>query len=462
MLNLKLSNVIEACDGELIVPKGKTAEEYLDKSPEGVVLDSQIVKDGFIFVACKGERVDGHKYIPSAFANGALAAICEDVSDDIAGPCIKVANSLEALVKLADYYRSTLNIKTVGIVGSVGKTSTKELVAAVLNKQFKVLKGEGNHNNLLGLSLEILRITKDIELAVLEMGISEFGEMTRLSKLVRPDMIIFTNVGECHLESLKDRDGVLKAKSECFEHMNKNGAVILNGEDDKLLTIDNVNGKRPYRYGMQGQDAYAKNVKADGAEGSYATICVNDQSFDVYVPLPGRHMVQNAVAATLAGQIYGMDIDKIKEGIESVSGVAGRSNIIKLDKYTVIDDCYNASKISMKAAIDLLKTMQGRKVAILGDMFELGEKSEEIHKEVGRYAVENGIEAIYIVGDNSKAMYDEAMANLMCEMQEICYFATKEELIERLPKLLCEGDSILIKASHGMKFDALVKYISAM
>lgn len=462
MLNLKLINVIEACNGKLVVPEGKTVEEYVDKSPEGVVLDSQIVKPGFIFVACKGERTDGHKYIPSAFKNGALAVICEDIPEVVEGPCIQVNDSLKALVALADYYRKTLNIKAVGIVGSVGKTSTKEFVASVLANKFKVLKGEGNHNNLLGLSLEILRITSDIEMAVLEMGISEFGEMTRLSQLVRPDVIVFTNVGECHLESLGDRDGVLKAKSECFEYMNKDGYVILNGEDDKLATLDMINGKKPYRFGVEGQDAFAKNVKADGTKGSFATICVKDQSFEVYVPLPGKHMVMNAVAATIAGTIYGMDVDAIKEGIENTGSVAGRSNIIKTDKYTIIDDCYNASKISMKAAIDLLKTLQGRKVAILGDMFELGEKSEEIHREVGEYAVSNGIEAIYMVGDNSKAMYEAAMSNLLCEMQEVCYFKTKEELMERLPSLLCEGDSILIKASHGMKFDALVNAIKTM
>lgn len=462
MLNIKLADAIKACNGELVVPSGHSAQEYLDKYLEGAVLGSQLVKKGYIFVACKGERTDGHKYIPSAFDNGALAVICEDVPDNLAGPCIKVENSLDALVKLAEYYRSTLDIKTVGIVGSVGKTSTKEFVAGVLGKKFKVLKGEGNHNNLLGLSLEILRITASDELAVLEMGISEFGEMRRLSKLVKPNMIVFTNVGECHLESLGDRDGVLKAKSECFEYLKEDGIVLLNGEDDKLDTITEINGNRPYRFGLSSQDAYAVDVKANKADGSYATICVGDSRIDTYVPLPGKHMVQNAVAAALAGKLYGMSDEAIKEGIESVGVVAGRSNIITTDKYTIIDDCYNASKISMKAAIDLLKTLEGRKVAILGDMFELGDASEAIHREVGKYAVENGIEAIYMVGANSKAMYEEAMGNLLCEMQEICYFAKKEDLIGRLPSLLCEGDSILIKASHGMQFDVLVKHISEM
>lgn len=462
MLNLKLINAIEAMGGEVFVPDGVDREKLLDTNLEGVVLGSQQVKPGFIFVACKGEKTDGHKYIPSAFANGALAVICENVPDELEGCCIKVENSLDAFVRLAEYYRSTLNIKTVGIVGSVGKTSTKEFVAGVLAQKFNVLKGEGNHNNLLGLSLEILRITGDVELAVLEMGISEFGEMRHLSKLVNPDMIVFTNVGECHLESLGDRDGVLRAKSECFEHLKADGVVILNGEDDKLDTLLEVNGNKPYRFGKTNQDSYAINIKPNQSEGSYATICMGDRSIDVYVPLPGRHMVQNAVAAALAGKLYGMTDEQIKAGIESVGVVAGRSNIIKTSKYTIIDDCYNASKISMKAAIDLLKTLEGRKVAILGDMFELGDSSEAIHREVGKYAANSGIEVILTIGDNSKAMYEAAMSEILCEMQEICYFKSKEELITRLPSILCEGDSILVKASHGMAFDEIVKFIEKL
>ncbi len=462
MLNLKLINAIEAVGGELHTPDETDRDKVLDTNLEGVVLGSQLVKPGYIFVACKGEKTDGHKYIANAFENGALAVICENVPEVLSGPCIKVENSLDALVKLAEYYRSTLNIKTVGIVGSVGKTSTKEIVAGVLGQGFRILKGEGNHNNLLGLSLEILRITGDVELAVLEMGISEFGEMRRLSELVKPDMIIFTNVGECHLESLKDRDGVLKAKSECFEHLKEDGIVILNGEDDKLDTIAEVNGQRPYRFGKLDQDSFAVNVKPNKAEGSFATICVAESRIEVYVPLPGRHMVQNAVAAALAGKLYGLTDEQIKAGIESVAVVAGRSNIITTAKYTIIDDCYNASKISMKAAIDLLKTMEGRKVAILGDMFELGDSSEAIHREVGRYAANSGIEVILAVGENSKAMYEAAMSELLCEMQEICYFKTKKELIDRLSSILCEGDSILIKASHGMAFDEIVKVIKDM
>lgn len=465
MLNLDLTTIAKICNGELVLPQNMSVEEVGRKKPEGVVLSSLLVKDDFIFVAYNGEKTDGHKYIPSAFKNGALAAICEVLPEELEGPCIRVENSLDALTTLADYYKKTLDINTVAIVGSVGKTSTKEIVASVLSKKYKVLKGEGNHNNLLGLSLEILRITDDIEIAVLEMGISDFGEMTRLAKLVEPDTVIFTNVGECHLEYLGDRDGVLKAKSECFEYMNKDGYVVLNGCDDKLATLAQINGKTPYRYGLENQNAYATYVKNNGIYGSDVTIVSNVSGTDeikTHINMPGIHMVQNALAATVIGKLYGMNSEQIKDGIEQARALEGRSNVIQTSKYTILDDCYNASKTSMMAAIDLLGTSKGRKVAVLGDMFELGEHSKQTHEDIGRYAAGHGIEVILCVGTESKAMYEGAMREIMCEMQEICYFESLEALMERLPSILNEGDNILVKASHGMNFAKVVNMLKSL
>lgn len=465
MLNLNLTNVVEACGGKLNIPDVSSKEEWLSKQPEGVVLNSRLVKPGFIFVAYNGEKTDGHKYIPSAFENGALAVICEKLPEEILGPCIVVENSLDALVAVAEYYRKTLDIKTISVVGSVGKTSTKEIVASVMKQKYNVLKGEGNHNNLLGLSLEILRITSDIEMAVLEMGISDFGEMSKLSKLVKPDTVIFTNVGECHLEFLGDRDGVLKAKSECFEYMNKDGYVVLNGLDDKLGELSLINGKKPYRYGDLNQNAYAVDAKVDGIYGSDIVIAddiCGSEEFSVHISMPGMHMVQNALAATIVGRLYGLSSEEIKHGIEEAKSLEGRSNVIRTSKYIVLDDCYNASRTSMLAAIDLLCTSKGRKVAILGDMFELGERSKATHEEVGRYAASKGVEVILCVGNESKAMYEGAMSEIMCEMQEICYFENLDSLLGRIPSILEDDDSILIKASHGMEFVKIVNYIRDM
>ena len=462
MLNLELINAIEACGGKIYLPEGKNIEEYSNKRPEGVVLDSREVKKDYIFVAYKGERVDGHDFIPQVIEKGAMAVICEKVPGDVECPCIKVEDSLKALTDIASYYREKMDIITVGIVGSVGKTSTKEMVAGVLSQRYRVMKGLGNHNNLLGLSLEILRLTSDIDMAVLEMGISDFGEMRRLAKLVRPNTVVFTNIGECHLEFLGDRDGVLKAKTECFEYMDPEGYVVLNGLDDKLATISEVNVKKPLRCGAKDQDVWAEDVKVSGVYGSTFTLNINigqNESGKVHTGMPGAHMVGNALEAAAVGKIYGLTFDEIAKGIEETRSLPGRSNVIDTGRYLIIDDCYNANGASMRAAIDLLSTANGRKVAILGDMYELGERSDEIHRETGEYAVSKGIEVLLCVGKNSKSMYEAAMSSLMCEMQSISYFETVDELKKRLPSILEESDTILVKASHGMNFAAVVEFL---
>ena len=465
MLNLELINVVDTCGGKIYLPKGKTIEEYSNLRPEGVVLDSREVKMNYIFVAYKGERVDGHDFIPQVIEKGAMAIVCEKVPKDVTCPCIKVDDSLKALTDIASYYREKMDIITVGIVGSVGKTSTKELVAGVLSQKYRVMKGLGNHNNLLGLSLEILRLTSDIDIAVLEMGISDFGEMKRLAKLVRPNTVVFTNIGECHLEFLGDRDGVLKAKTECFEYMDPKGYVVLNGLDDKLATIGEVHGKKPLRCGAKEQDVYAEDVKVSGVYGSTFTMNINigeKECGKVHISMPGAHMVGNALEAAAVGKIYGLTFDEISEGIEETKSLPGRSNVIDTGRYLIIDDCYNANGASMRAAIDLLSTANGRKVAILGDMYELGERSEEIHRETGAYAVSKGIEVLALVGKNSKSMYEAAMGSLMCEMQSISYFETVDELKKRLPSMLEESDTILVKASHGMNFASVVDFLSKL
>ena len=463
MLNLKLTNIIEACNGELVLPEGETARKYEGLLPQGVVLDSREVKPGYIFVAYNGERVDGHSFIPQVAEAGAFAVICEKLPDKIECPCIKVENSLDALVSLARYYRSTLKVKTVGIIGSVGKTSTKELIASVLSKHFNTIKGLGNHNNLLGLSLEILRITDDIEIAVLEMGISDFGEMAKLAELVRPNIVVYTNIGECHLEFLGDRDGVLKAKTECFEYLDENSFVVLNGLDDKLDTIKEVKGKRPYRAGRTDQDVYATDIKVRGVYGSDFVLHVGmDKNWELkaHIGMPGAHMVSNALEAAAVGTLLGLSAQEIVDGIADAKALAGRSNIIDMGRYLVIDDCYNANGASMRAAIDLLKTAEGRKVAILGDMYELGERSDDIHRETGSYAVSQGIEVVICVGENSKHMYEAAMNGLMCEMQEIYYFENLDKLFARLRDIIQENDTVLVKASHGMQFARVVDYLT--
>ena len=447
---MTLGKIAEACGGHLI--GGNPDLEVM-----GVVSDSRQVQENYLFLAIKGERVDGHDFIPAAMKAGAAAAVCEEApSSEECGAYILVGSVLQALQDMAAYYRRQLSIPVVGITGSVGKTSTKEFVASVLSQKYNVLKTEGNFNNEIGVPLTLLRIREEHEAAVVEMGINHFGEMKRLGRMAKPDVMLYTNIGECHLEFLGTRDGILKAKTEVFEEMDENSEVVVNGDDDKLITLENVHGKKPVRYGMDPSvaDVYATSVVNHGLFGSDAVIHTPEGVFDAKVPLPGRHMVMNALAATAVGLRLGLSKDQIREGISSVKATSGRSNIVKTGHYVVIDDCYNANPVSMCAAIDLLNMAEGRKVAILGDMFELGENEEELHAKVGAYAAKAGIDVLLCAGSLSSNMAraaEQENAGML-----VVYCLTGEELQKSMRLYLQDGDTVLVKASHGMQYQKIV------
>lgn len=457
MKNMTLHNIAKAVDGGLFHAEGKEQLEI-----KGAVLDSRKVEQDFLFVATVGERVDGHSFIGQVYEKGALCVICEKEPENPKGAYILVKDSFQALKDMARFYRESLDIKVVGITGSVGKTSTKEFIASVLATHFKVLKTEGNFNNEVGLPLTVLRITEDIEVAVLEMGISDFGEMHRLSEVAKPDICVITNIGQCHLENLGTRDGILKAKTEIFDFMKADGAVCLNGDDDKLITIQDVNGRKPLFFGRSGKHAiYATDCENQGLSGSKAVIHREGRSFEVQIPLPGEHMIYNALAATAVATQLGLSDEEIQKGIAAVEPVGGRSHIIRKEYVTIIDDCYNANPVSMKAAIDLLSMANSRTVAILGDMFELGSNENALHHDVGMYAANKGIDVVICVGNLSKNMYDGVSA-VKNTVSKPYYFTDKETLMEQLGGLLQVGDSVLVKASHGMHFEELIDKISSV
>ncbi|MBQ8597334.1 MAG: UDP-N-acetylmuramoyl-tripeptide--D-alanyl-D-alanine ligase, partial [Lachnospiraceae bacterium] len=378
MKNMTLANIAQACGGTLYGGEGNVEEASC------VVIDSRKVETGGIFIATRGERVDGHDFIPQVAQKGALGVVCEKKPEGCEIPYVLVEDSFQALKKIAEYYRKQLAVKVVGITGSVGKTSTKEFIAGVLAQKYAVLKTQGNFNNEVGLPLTVLSIRDAHEVAVLEMGISDFGEMHRLSKIARPDVCVMTNIGQCHLENLGSREGILKAKSEIFDFMNPQGDIFVNGDDDMLAGAKPKTAGKPVHFGMDPlNEVYASDVMNKGLLGSSAVIHLGTQVFPVEIPLPGGHMVYNALAAAAVGNCLGLTKEEIKEGIASVEAVGGRSHVISLQGRTIIDDCYNANPVSMKAAIDLLTMALGRKVAILGDMFELGANEKELHGEIG-------------------------------------------------------------------------------
>ena len=378
-------------------------------------------------------------------------------------PYILVEDSFVAIKRLAKFYKSNCNVKTVGIIGSVGKTSTKEMVAAVLGSKYNVVKTEGNLNNEVGVPITVFSIRDCHEVAVIEMGISDFGEMDRLGEIVRPDICVMTNIGPCHLEFLHDLDGVLKAKTEVFSHMCNGSVAVLNGDDVKLRTVNEVAGRKPVFYGRNTEnEVYATNIESMGFDGTNAMIHTKLGSFEAKIVIPGEHMVDNALAATAVGIECGLSLKEIARGLKAARTISGRNNVIETKKFKIVDDCYNANPKSMKAGIELLGKVRGRKVAILGDMFELGKDENVLHKEIGEYLLKEHIDSVILAGKLSKNIYD--VIKVSSSDIELYYKDSTDELIELLKNsnILKEKDTILVKASHGMNYAKIISFLQEM
>ena len=450
MKNLTLENIANVCNG---IYRGDEKSRWTEVT--AITSDSRQAAPGCLFVPIVGERVDGHSFIPNVMEAGALATLSQKELPEARFPYIQVASSLQAVKDIAKFYLEQLKIPVVGITGSVGKTSTKEVIASVLKEKYHILKTQGNFNNELGLPLTVFRLRDYHEIAVLEMGISDFGEMDRLSKIAQPDICVITNIGFCHLENLGTRDGILKEKSSMTDYMNPKGSVIFNGDDDKLATVDGYHGVKPVFFGLDAKrDVYADQIVSRGLKGVSCRIHMDEDAFDVLVPTPGIHMVYNALAAAAVGRIYGLTIEEIKRGIESLETIRGRFKMIETENFLVVDDCYNANPMSMKASLDVLHDGEGRRVAILGDMGELGENEISLHKEVGEHAAKCGIDVCICVGELSVHMADAART--ADPNFEVHYEKDRESLLKNLEGYVRKGDTILVKASHFMKFEEVV------
>lgn len=474
MKHMSLREITLACGGTYY---GNDAS--LSTEVTGVAIDSRKIEDGFLFIPIKGARVDGHDFIPQVMEKGALCTLSERVLPNACHPYILVDSCEQAMKEIAQHYRTSLDIKVVGITGSVGKTSTKEMIASVLSQKYNVLKTAGNFNNEIGLPLTIFNIREEHEVAVLEMGINHFGEMHRLTRMAQPDVCVITNIGLCHLEYLGDRDGILKAKTEMFDYMQPNAKIILNGDDDKLITVGEVKGSLPKFFGLSTEhDAFATDIHSLSLKGTRCTLHLGDNNLETTIPIPGEHMVYNALAGALVGQELGLTPDEIKAGIEAQIPVSGRNNLIETESLLIIDDCYNANPVSMKASLDVLATVDTRKVAIMGDMYELGTDEKELLAECGRHAAEKQIDVVICIGQLAKYMAEGAsqvvnaisMAADSAAQQEgasskhmiqsvVYHFNTKADFFNEADTLLKKGDTILVKASHGMEFPEIVEHL---
>ena len=476
MKQITPAKITMLCDG-----KYYGSEDVKNTEISVLTKDSRDITSGGAFVAIKGARTDGSMFINKTYQNGALcciseitpeeaysisagadkeeASLCNNKEEWLSGRAfIQVKSCLQALKDIAEFYRIVCATKIIGITGSVGKTTTKEMVASVLSEHFNTLKTQGNFNNEVGVPLTLFRLREEHEIAIVEMGISEFGEMTRLSKIVKPDICVITNIGQCHLENLGDRDGVLKAKTEIFTSMAADGKVYLNGDDDKLVQVEDVNGKRPVFFGTgRNCSVYADNIIESGLDGTYFDAVTGDIRIPLHVPVPGMHMVTNALAAVAVATGLGMEPDEIAAGISKFTPVGGHSSIIKTDRFTIMNDCYNANPVSLKAAIDVLSSVKGRKVAIIGDMFELGANEKIMHFDIGAYAVKKGIDCIVCAGKLAKEYVAGALA--IDGGHNVLYYESTEQAIELIGTIVKDGDSILVKASHAMGFERIVKVL---
>ena len=456
MENITIQDILDATGGTLLCGDPSMKIDHLSTN-------SMEVGPNTLFVPIIGERVDAHIFIPNALKEGGACLTQEHNEAEGDAPYIKVPDTLTAMQQIASYYRNKMSLPIIGVTGSVGKTSTKEMIASVLSEKYNVLKTEGNFNNEIGLPLTVFNIREEHEVAVLEMGISHFGDMKPLAKIARPDVCVITNIGYAHLENLGTRDGILKEKSSMTDYMNPKGSVIFNGDDDKLKSYTSRDGRTPVYFGLTSSCPFhVENIERKGLKGTYAEFVTPTSRFHAHISIPGDHMIYNALAGVAVGYALGMDNDEIARGIEKLVPIAGRNNLIEAKHYTIIDDCYNANPASMKSSLDVLAYADTRKVAILGDMGELGADELAMHREVGAYAAFKNTDVLVCIGALSKDMAEAAKETVLAteKNMKVFHFDTKEDFYQNMGQILKENDTILVKASHFMEFPKIVKKLS--
>ena len=444
---------IQACDPDEIVKEIST--------------DTRRLSEGAVYIALSGANFNGHQFVPQAIEQGAVCCVVDQDEGDFAGvPVIRVSDTYKALRDIAAYYRSLFRIPVVGITGSVGKTSTKEMVASVLSQRYKTHKTEGNLNNEIGLPLTMLKLTGADEISVVEMGMSAFGEISRLTRIARPDTAIITNIGVSHIEHLGSRENIKKAKFEILEGLTPDGMVIVNGDDDMLKNAGDEIEFETLSFGITNQscDLVARDIKTY-SDCSMFSVRVEGVSYSVVVNAPGQHHIYNALAAILVGLKYNLQMQEILDGIRAFRPSGLRQTVVELPDYVLIKDCYNASPTSMKAGLEVLSlshsdTHQGRKVACLADMLELGEIAPEAHRRVGGMAVEYEIDCLITVGALAKEIAAGAIEAGM-DPADVHSYPDNASLKKDLPSLLKQGDTILVKGSRGMHLEEIADEIAA-
>lgn len=455
MKSLKLTDILSATCGTLLC--GDINNEITDIST-----DSRNIGSNSLFVPLIGEKFDGHNFIGDVIEKGAVAVLTskDEISSSKKTAIIKVDDTSKALGKIAGLYKSMFDIPALSITGSVGKTTTKELCACVLSKKYNVLKNKGNFNNEIGVPLTLFGLCDDHEFLISEMGMSGFGEIDRISQMVKPDAVIMTNIGMSHIELLGSQENIYKAKSEFVKNMNPDGVVIINGDDDILLSHRDELGKNVITVGINNKncDIVAENIKSLTDSVTFIVKTKTD-SFDVLIPVPGEHNVYNALCAIAVGRYFGVENEKISAGLGEFVPDKMRMCTIEHEKYTIINDCYNAAPDSCAAALKVLGKKTQRKVAVLGDIACLGDYSEDAHKFVGSEVVKNGVDVLVTIGTEAKTVAKSAVANGM-KGEFVNSFDSVDDALLKINEIIKEGDIILVKASRVMELEKVTEFLT--
>ncbi len=442
-MNLRVSEIAKALNADV------HSENLINR----VSIDSRDVDENTLFFAIKGERFDGHDFINDVAEKG-VGAIVSHKKIECSAPVILVEDTKQAFLDFASYYRQSMpNLLVVGLTGSVGKTTTKEMTACVLSQKNKTLKTEGNLNNEIGMPRTLFRLDESYGSAVIEMGMDNAGQISALSKSCKPDCAIITNVGVSHIENLGSRDGILKAKLEILAGLKKGSPLFLNGDNDKLSTVK-LNDYKVIFFGIENKscDILAEDIKEIGLSTQFTAV-KGELKQKITIPTVGIHNVYDALAAFAVGIEYGISPEDIAKGLENYEPSGMRQRIKDANGITVIEDCYNASPDSQKAGLNsLCKIAKGRKIAVLGDMLELGSYSETAHRNVGEYAAECKIDMLFTYGKESEFMADSAKN---AGLYAVFSFTDKAELTKVLANELKLGDTVLFKASRGMKLEEI-------
>jgi UDP-N-acetylmuramoyl-tripeptide--D-alanyl-D-alanine ligase len=435
--------------GEILGASLEGAPEFRRTPIAGVKIDSRLVKSGDLFVAIEGENHDGHDYLEDAFASGAVAAVVsKTITGDIPGHRLyKVEDTVYSLGEIARYYRNKMQAEIIAVTGSNGKTTVKNLIYEIISRKGESIKSQGNYNNFFGLPLSIFALTDKTEYAVFELGMNRAGEISRLGEIAAPNIAIISNVGPVHLEFFKDLREILSAKLEIVDKIKPGGALVVNGDDELLRGVELPQNLELLRFGLSyDNDIYLTDLQFD--ENQYPGFKINGTAFKL--TLPGIHNVYNALAAYAVAVAEGVDPATINEGLKYFQPEGMRSQIAHKSGISFFIDCYNANPVSMKYAIDTLALMKcgGKRIAVLGDMLELGKNSEMYHREIGKHARNAGIDTVMAYGKFSRDLV-EAFG------KKGEHFDDKMELLLRLKDLIETGDLVLFKGSRGMALEEI-------